>query len=148
MPSHSEHRQRSTTVLDGKSRWNGNTEGLLLIGRGVSGILFALDESRVVKVCRNIDHRSVDDIDTERRAYRNLARRPSDYVLRCYDSENPYGIVLERCKETVRHRIRSRHSNCSPQREALKWAIEATRGLGVVHGCGVIQGDGEPWSIV
>jgi len=89
------------------------------------------------------DARSIEDIETERNAYRELQRNGKycDHVLKCYEVDNPNGLVLERCKETVRRWIRSRSSDYSPRTEAIRLAMEAAKGLAYVHSCGIVQGD-------
>lgn len=107
-------------------------------------MVFALDNERVIKSYLGTDARSIEDIETERNAYRELQRNGKycDHVLKCYEVDNPNGLVLERCKETVRRWIRSRSSDYSPRTEAIRLAMEAAKGLAYVHGCGIVQGDG------
>jgi len=127
--------------LEGKnsSWWDGNTQGLLGIAQGSAGIVFALSDTTVVKVYLGGDTRSTRNSETERQAYRNLEPAPTTHILRCYDVENPYGLVFERCRETVRQKIRS--VTYSPGWEALSLAIQAAKGLNCVHFYGIIQGD-------
>jgi len=131
----------------GACEWDGNTYGLQAIGYGTAGIVFALDDEKVVKVYVGSDNRSVEDFETERQAYINLGQG-SRHVLKCLDVMNPDGLVLERCQETLRSRIKSRRGKYSPQEDALRYAIQAARGLTYVHSCGIIQGDGKYCSLI
>jgi hypothetical protein len=159
MPRHSKHsncsKQHSVDPVesDGSTlaesievnhtfQWDGNTQGLLGIAHGSAGMIFALDEFNVVKVYLGRESRSIENLETERQAYRNLKQGEiyCEHVLRCYDLENQYGIVLERCRETVRQRIKS--PEYSPRAEALNLAIQAAKGLSHIHYCGIRQGDG------
>jgi len=124
------------------SEWNGIIYGLQAIGHGTAGIVFALDDVRVVKVYGGQDNRSLGDYETERQAYQNL-RNGSLNVLKCFGLQNPDGLVLERCQRTLRNRLKSPCGDYSPQNEALDYAIQAARGLTYVHKCGIIQGDGK-----
>jgi len=121
--------------------WDGSTQGLLGLAHGSAGMVFVHSDYTVVKVYLGRDVRSIENSAIERQAYRNLQREGvfSEHVLRCYDIENPYGLLLERCRETVRQRIRS--PDYSPDLEAFSLARQATEGLAYVHRCGIRQGD-------
>jgi hypothetical protein len=123
-------------------QWDGDTQGLLGIAHGNAGVVFELDNDKVVKVYLGRDSRSIENFETERQAYRLIERsiNSCDHVLRCYDLDNPYGLVLERCHESVRQRIDS--AEYSPQKEAMKFAVQAAKGLAFIHRCGIRQGDG------
>jgi len=125
------------------TQWDGNTQGLIGIGHGSAGMIFAWGDDKVVKVYLGLDGRSIEDFETERQAYRNIAQNRGycQHVLRSYELDNPHGLVLEKCRGTVRHRIRSRRSGYSPHDESLKLATEAAKGLAFIHRCGIIQGD-------
>ena len=137
MPASQEQRR---TVIE---TWNGDIQDLPCIGNGVSGLVFGIDGGRVAKVALGTA-RSIEDIETERRIYRRfkqmLPNPDSHYILCCLESDNPRGLVFERCKGTVRSRLRSQ-SPILPE-AAMKWAIQAAKGLGFVYDCGIIQGDG------
>jgi hypothetical protein len=123
-------------------RWDGNIQGLILLGNGVSGAVFAIDDKRVAKIDLG-SLRSIEDIETERMAYYNLSKGHLN-VLSCLDIDNPNGLVFERCQETIRSRLRSRHRDTPPRAEVVKkWAYQAAKGLAFVHECGIIQVDGQ-----
>lgn len=98
--------------------------------------------------------RSVEDFETERAVYRRFNKRLSKidcrYVLRCLDTENPRGLVFERCRETVRDRVRKTvrdrvrktRERGEEDGQAVRWAKQAAKGMAWVHDCKVIQGDG------
>lgn len=120
--------------------WNGNTSDLETLEYGVSGRVLAIDRFRVIKVPLG-SPRSLKDIETEREAYRRLARNPScPYVAKCYDYENPCGIIIERLDQTVRHRLRQRDSTPTGD-DVLKWALQAARGLAFLHNREIVQAD-------
>ena len=109
----------------------------------MSGIVFAIDTTRVAKI--NLGNpRSVEDFETERAVYRRFTERLSKvdcrYVLRCLDLENSRGLVFERCRETLRSRVRA---GAVGEGLVLRWAKQAAKGLAWVHDCKVIQGDGQ-----
>lgn len=130
-------------------RWDGNVEQLECIGSGVSGVVFAIDKRRIAKICVGTP-RSIEDIETERKIYRRFRKfrekhdreqHDCQYILSCLETENPRGLVLERCQESLRNRIRSKSP--LPLEDVAKWARQAAEGLVFVHDSGVIQGDGQ-----
>ena len=135
------HSRKSDSI-----KWNGEIYGKKIIGCGLSGTIFEIDDSKVYKISSGPEfHRQ--DIDIERRAYRRFERERrigkagrARFVLRCFLREYPNleGLVLERCRETLRHRLISNPSDVS---KAALWAQQAAQGLEFVHDCGVIQGD-------
>lgn len=139
------HDDRHSRKSD-STKWNGEIYGKKIIGHGLSGTVFEIDESTVYKISSGPEfHRN--DVDIERRAYRRFERKRrigkagwAKYVLRCFLREYPdlKGLVLERCCETLRSRLTSNPSEVS---KAAMWAQQAAEGLEFVHNCGVIQGD-------
>ncbi|PMD50486.1 kinase-like protein [Hyaloscypha bicolor E] len=121
--------------------WDGNIHNLEPLGNGVSGLVLAIDEKRVVKIDIGTQ-RSIEDLETEREIYRGLNQQHNKHVLRCYEVDNPSGLVLERCDDTIRKRLRSRYRNTQPPEDMVKkWACEAAQGLAYIHRCGVVQVD-------
>ena len=118
-------------------------QDLECLGNGVSGIVFAIDSTRVAKIHLGTP-RSVEDFETEREVYRRFGERLAKvncrYVLRCLDLEHPRGLVFERCRETVRSRIRAGGVG---EGQVLRWAKQAAKGLAWVHDCKVTQSDGQ-----
>jgi hypothetical protein len=125
--------------------WDGNVQDLPLVGKGASGLVFAIDKRRVAKVSLGTP-RSKEDIEMERRIYERfnqmLSNNPSRYILLCLDTKQPRGLIFDRWDETVRARLQSMPSPPSIE-DAKRWALQAAKGLAIVHDCGVIQGDGK-----
>ena len=106
-------------------------------------MVFEIDSEKVAKV-DNGSPRSIEDIETEREAYRRLSNG-CKYVLSYIEVDNPSGLVLEKCHDTVRKRLRSMYTDNPPPDETVqKWALQAAKGLAYVHRRGIIQGDGQP----
>jgi len=126
--------------------WDGDVQDLKFIGNGASGIVFAIDSDRVAKIHLRTP-RSIEDFETERAVYRRFNRRLRKVscrcVLRCLETENSRGLVFERCRETLRDRLRRTRDGVdeSDDGQALRWAKQAAKGLAWVHDCKVIQGD-------
>jgi len=114
------------------------------LGNGVSGMVLAIDDKRAAKIDIGSE-RSIEDAETEREIYRRLQwnQHPHKHVLYCYEIDNPCGIVLERCDDTIRKRLRSMYRDKSPPDEKVikKWAYEAAQGLAYIHRCKVVQVD-------
>jgi serine/threonine protein kinase len=124
--------------------WDGDIQKLEHLGHGVSGMVLAIDEGLVAKIDTG-SSRSIEDIAREREVYRRLeeGNRHCRYVLRCYEIDNPSGLVLERCSDTVRSCLKSRYRNSPPPEEVVKkWASEAAQGLAYIHRKRIVQGDG------
>jgi len=136
MPAKPKHRRTNLRL------WNGDIQGLRCIGSGVSGLVFEIDGSKVVKVALGTP-RSIKDIETEREIYQTFGQKPHNfdfnYILRCLDVDDSRGLVFEHCKGTVRSRLKSQPP-VSPEMR-MKWALQACRGLRFAHECKVIQGD-------
>ena len=123
--------------------WDGNIHNLEPLGNGVSGVVLAIDEKRVAKIDIGSE-RSIQDVETEREIYRRLNQQHNRHVLWCYEIDNPSGLVLERCDDTIRKRLRWGYRNTSPPEDVVKkWACEAAQGLAYIHRCGVTQVDGK-----
>lgn len=135
---HQHHRSNSNDYY-----WDGDVQDLECLGSGATGIVFAIDESKVAKIHLG-SPTSVEDFETERAVYRcfnqKLKDKQCDYVLRCLDTENPRGLVFERCQETLRKRLKS-IGETEREEHALKWARQAAEALAWVHTCGIVQGD-------
>jgi len=105
----------------------------------VSGKVLAIDSCRVIKIPLG-SLRSLKDIEIEREAYRRLAKSPSPYITKCYDYEDPRGIIMERLNQTVRRRLRQ--PDCVPTGDDVtKWALQAARGLAFLHDRDIVQAD-------
>ena len=126
-----------------QERWKGTILDLKGIGHGISGMVFLINERRVLKAGFG-SSQSLAEIETERMAYRILegAKKPSPHVLRCFDTEDPRGLVLERCHETLRRRLKSIPQDTTLcDVEVRIWAKQAAEGLAFIHDHYIIQGD-------
>ena len=106
-------------------------------------MVFVLDDKTVVKVGFGSEE-STRDIETERKAYGILqeAKNRSPHILRCVELDNPRGLVLELCHETVRQRLRSIPKDAFPSdMDARKWAKQAAEGLAFIHEQDIIHAD-------
>jgi serine/threonine protein kinase len=124
-------------------RWTGTILDLQGIGHGISGMVLIIDELRVIKVAFGTP-RSKRDMETERKAYGILeqAISPSPHIIRCFELDNPQGLVLERCRETVRHRLRSiPELAVLPDVDLRKWSKQAAEGLAFLHDHQIIHAD-------
>jgi serine/threonine protein kinase len=122
--------------------WDGDVQVLLPLGNGVSGMTWAIDKERVAKVHIG-SAKSRQDIETEREAYRILGRS-HPHVLRCFETDNPSGLVLARCQQSVRQRLQlMMNQRTWPQDIVIRWMYQAAKGLAYIHRCGIIHGDGE-----
>jgi len=120
--------------------WDGDARNLRALGNGVSGITWAIDKRRVAKAHIG-SARSKQDIETERQVYRRL-QQPHPHVLLCLETDNPGGLVLERCKGSVRSRIRLMLQEGTWSEDiVMRWAYQAAKGLAYVHRHGIIHGD-------
>jgi serine/threonine protein kinase len=124
-------------------RWIGSILDLQGIGHGISGLVLIIDELRVIKVAYG-SHRSKQDMETERKAYSILEHttRPSPHIIRCFELDNPQGLILARCRETVRHRLKSLPGLVLlPDVNLRKWSKQAAEGLAFLHDHQIIHAD-------
>ena len=110
-----------------------------LIGGGISGVIYALDENTVLKTATGLEP-SVQDLEVEGRIYERLGPHPC--ILRCIHVESR-GLVLERLVCPLRKRLRDLHQQGEvPSDETLmKWAGQIIDGLGYIHSNDVLQAD-------
>jgi len=80
---------------------------------------------------------------TERKVYSILEHtRPSPHIIRCFELDNPQGLILERCRETIRHRLKSLPGLVLlPDVDLRKWAKQAAEGLAFLHDHQIIHAD-------
>lgn len=113
--------------------------GLEIIGQGVSGIVFAINDSRVLKVPRGGPDGARDQ-EIESRIYRRLGQHPR--IVR-YISSEPRGLVLERLTGPLRKRLRELYAEGKLPSQGLmrKWSRQAVEGLQYLHQRDILQGD-------
>ena len=123
------------------NEWDGNLQHLPPLGNVSTGMTWIIDEARIAKVHIG-SARSRRNIETEREAYRRLGQS-HPHVLLCFETDNPGGLVLERCQESVRQRLRVLLKERTLREDIVtRWIYQAAKGLAYVHRCGIIHGDG------
>lgn len=135
--------EKDSTAKPLSDRWTGDIVDLEGIGHGISGMVLIIDKLRVIKVSFGTVKSEL-DMNTERRAYGILtqAKKHSPHILNCFELDNPRGLILERCDDTVRHRLRSIPGSallCDV--DARKWAKQAAEGLAFLHNHKIIHAD-------
>lgn len=122
-----------------------DVSGLELLGRGISGEVFALDETSVVKKAPSSDNNSVDneslqDLLVERKIYQRLG----DCSRICkYKGPIKHGIILERLGYNLRkHLFDLRELGKVPSAcQAKKWSRQIIDAVAYTHSRSVIHGD-------
>ena len=106
-----------------------------LIAAGATGLIYSIDESRVMKRA----HSDYTELDTERRAYERLGLHPS--ITGYFGvTEDGSTIVLERGK-CLRDMYQQVNNDDIPTCKKLRWANEAAIGLHYIHQKGIIHAD-------
>jgi serine/threonine protein kinase len=112
------------------------------IGRGASGTVFAVDNTRVIKVFAD-DEEGQQDLAREKEIFDTL-QSPigSEYIIKC-EEQWFSGLVLERLVGTLRDILKtlSKNSPDSPHPRALQWSLESCKGVEFLHEQKVIHGD-------
>jgi serine/threonine protein kinase len=118
---------------------------LELLGIGVSGHVFAIDEHTVLKKAlitgdAYTDRQSLHDHLIERQIYERLGEHHRICRLQ-YRVKR--GLVLERLKESLRKRLMGlqNHNELPPPDTALRWSIQTAEGFAYIHSKDVLQGD-------
>ena len=110
-----------------------------LIGGGVSGVVYALDNDTVLKTATGL-HESMQDLEVEHRIYERHGLHLR--ILRCIRVDSR-GLILERLVCPLRRRLRDLHQKGDvPSDETImKWAAQIIDALGYVHSKEVLQAD-------
>ena len=109
-----------------------------IIGGGISGVVYALNDFHVLKAASGFNH-SHEDLAIECRIYKRLQTQSQILEFRL----EPRGLVLERLSCPMRTYLRHLH----PQRQIasdgllLRWARQIVNGLWHIHSKGVLQAD-------
>ncbi|MCJ1338430.1 hypothetical protein MMC09_003718 [Bachmanniomyces sp. S44760] len=112
--------------------------GMKIVGAGISGTVFAIDDMTVIKVTAGQD--GIRDQEIESRVYQRLGYHPR--IVRYLRSE-PRGLILERLKEPLRKRLQELQADGKlPSKELIyKWSRHIIEGLRYLHEKSVLQSD-------
>jgi serine/threonine protein kinase len=116
-----------------------NVTNLPWISHGISGAVFAVSESVVVKKpLRGSEYRK--QVDVERQIYERLGPHP--YITK-YICAHEDMIVLERCKYPLRRRLLDLQKlNQRPiAQDVVRWALQIAQAFQHIHSRGVLQVD-------
>lgn len=121
------------------------TEALKVLGRGVTGVVFAIDDRTAAKTSQLWDsaydnNEGLRDIWIERKIYERLGAHPR--ICKYMGSINR-GLLLERLGDSLRKRLvlMQREGRVPAFDRALKWSIQATEAIAYIHTKEVVQGD-------
>lgn len=113
------------------------------IGRGASGIVFAINDELVIKAFGR-DHEAQSHLAREREIFEKLQGFGTcEYIIH-YKEQWASGLVLERLDGTLRDLLNPRipSDSCQAQHSsALTWSLECCRGFAFLHDNGIIHGD-------
>lgn len=119
------------------------TSGLELVGIGVSGIVYSLDEHTVVKIAPTYDNEyatdgCLQDLQVERCVYQHLGSHPR---ICQYINSVQRGIILERFGEPLRTCLLELHKQdkTPARKQALKWSSQVAEGVAYLHQKGIVQ---------
>jgi serine/threonine protein kinase len=122
-----------------------STAGLKWLGVGISGIVFPIDNSTVVKIAPKYDNEyasntGLQDLITERTIYERLGDHPR--ICR-YISSVQRGIILERLGDSLRKHLLSLHKRGEtlPFDLAMKWTCQTAEAVAYIHRKGVVHRD-------
>jgi serine/threonine protein kinase len=114
-----------------------------LIGRGASGIVFAINDELVIKVFGR-DPEAQSHLAREREIFEKLQGHvTSEYIVH-FKEQWASGLVLERLDDTLRDLLKTcvPSDSCQAQpSSALTWSLECCRGFAFLHDNGIIHGD-------
>ena len=108
-------------------------EALTYLSAGKSGIVFAIDQQRVLKKFHDSDGKGV-----ESRAYQRLGSHPN--IAQLLDIQSDGSIVLERGR-VLRDICRYPSAIEIPIQSKLGWLKHAANGYRHMHDCGILHGD-------
>ncbi|KIW87192.1 uncharacterized protein Z519_12094 [Cladophialophora bantiana CBS 173.52] len=108
-------------------------EALQFLAAGKSGIVYGVDDKRVLKEYQESDRGEV-----ERRAYHRLGSHPN--IAKLLGTRKDGSIVLER-GEVLRTICRSPSATEIPIQTKLSWLRQAAEGYQHSHNCNIVHGD-------
>lgn len=137
-PSPSPSPPRSLSKDDWKTRFS--LAGAKTIGHGSSGVVFAIDEQRVIKVF-SLEEEGVLDLERERAIYDKLQidGKSSSYVVK-FEEQWGSGLIMERLTGTLRQHLRKLGPFTTPF-YARRWIREFCKGLAFLHENDILHGD-------
>ena len=111
-----------------------------IIGGGISGVVYALDDEFVLKAASGLKC-SRYDLWVERKIYERLRTNGSQQILKGDFRTDPRGLVLERLSCTMRNHLRYLHGQRqrASDDDLIKWADQLINGLWHMHSKGVLQ---------
>ena len=109
------------------------SKGLEYLSGGLTGLVYAVDDKRVVKKYFESDGGEV-----ERRAYRRLGSHPN--IAKFLGAQKDGSIVLER-GEVLRKICQSPSATEIPIQTKLSWLKQAAEGYRYAHTCDIVHGD-------
>lgn len=118
---------------------------LELLGAGISGHVFVVDDRTVVKVALKsnntyVDNERLQDHLIERCIYERLGKHKRICELK-YAIDR--GLVLERLKQCLRERLEDfqKLGTVPSHEEAFRWSIQAAQASAYIHEKGILQSD-------
>ncbi|KAF8465410.1 kinase-like domain-containing protein [Kalaharituber pfeilii] len=114
-------------------------DGAELVGFGLSGDVYSLDDKTVIKCENDLDAASKECILVERKVFQRLLSNPHPNIVRCIEL-SPDGIVMERLDCTLKHAL-SEGIDSIPLLQRIQWATEIVCGIHHLHQLGVLHGD-------
>jgi len=109
------------------------------VGHGGSGSVFAIDQSKVIKVFSG-DPDGQMDLKRERDIFERLQSREFSNLVVTFKGQWTSGLILERLESTLRQRLMRILPPSKPPL-ALQWAQESSAAVEFVHSHDVIHGD-------
>lgn len=113
-----------------------------IIGGGISGVVYALNDSFVLKAATGFNY-SQWDLSVERKIYERLRSSGSQQILKGHFRRDPRGLVLERLSCPLRTHLRHLHGQRqrASDDDLVKWADQLINGLWHMHSKDVLQGN-------
>ncbi|TVY44114.1 Serine/threonine-protein kinase [Lachnellula subtilissima] len=109
------------------------------IGHGGSGTVFAIDQSKVIKIFPGDTYGNM-DLEREKEIFEILQSRESSKLVVTFKYQWTSGLVLERLESTLRQRLVGILPPSQPPL-ALQWVQECSAAVKFIHSHDVIHGD-------
>ncbi|TVY17423.1 Serine/threonine-protein kinase RUNKEL [Lachnellula arida] len=128
VPSRTEDWELTFSIVKAKS-----------IGHGGSGTVFAIDQSKVIKVFSGDTYGKM-DLEREKDIFETLQSREFSKLVVNFKYQWTSGLVLERLESTLRQRLVGILPPSQPPL-ALQWVQECSAAVKFIHSHNVIHGD-------